>query len=42
MDAHDNMNIEILEDRRKDVDGRVSISKYAKGKLLGKVCNKYF
>lgn len=27
----------IIEERRKDVDGSIIVTKYAKGKLLGKV-----
>lgn len=28
---------EIIEERRKDADGRVTLYKYARGKMLGKV-----
>ena len=28
---------EIIEERRKDADGRILVYKYSKGKLLGKV-----
>jgi hypothetical protein len=29
---------EIIEERRKDSEGRSYLTKYARGKLLGKVC----
>ena len=31
---------EIIEEKRKDAEGRIIVNKYIKGKLLGKVCNK--
>ncbi len=30
---------EMIEERRKDSEGRVISNKYLRGKLLGKVCN---
>ena len=37
-----NFNIpEIIEEHRKDSDGKVSVHKYLRGKLLGKVSSQY-
>ncbi len=33
----DENNDEIIEERRREKDGRMAVTKYVKGKLLGKV-----
>ena len=35
----DDSNIpDIIEEKRKGIDGRITVNKYMKGRMLGKVC----